>query len=106
MLGYRWRWPLSICAQSISAKLLPTCSSGWARTSSASAAIAIWTPKWLIEKFMAYELPEDLKEEYHVDLTLETRRKILGENAARLYGIDIPAKTAKLKNDAISAAHA
>ena len=55
---------------------------------------------------MAYELPNDLKEEYHVDLTLETKRKILGENAARLYGIDIPAKTAKLKNDAISAAHA
>lgn len=67
---------------------------------------AIWTPKWLIEKFMAYELPHDLKEEYHVDLTVETKRKILGENAARLYGIDIPAKTAKLKNDTISAAHA
>ena len=67
---------------------------------------AIWTPKWLIEKFRAYDLPHDLKEEYRVDLTLETKRKILGENAARLYGIDIPAKTAKLKNDAISAAHA
>ena len=66
---------------------------------------AIWTPKWLIEKFMAYELPDDIKEEYHVDLTLETRRKILGENAARLYGIDIPAQTAKLKEDAIGASH-
>jgi hypothetical protein len=30
---------------------------------------AIWSPKWLIEKFMAYELPDDLKQEYHVDLT-------------------------------------
>jgi uncharacterized protein len=64
---------------------------------------AIWSPKWLIEKFMAYELPDDLKEEYHVDLTLETKRKILGENTARLYGIDIPAKAATLKHDAVGA---
>jgi len=62
---------------------------------------AIWTPKWLIEKFVAYELPEDLKQEYHVDLTLEIKRKILGENAARLYGIDIGAQKAKLSRDAI-----
>jgi uncharacterized protein len=64
---------------------------------------AIWSPKWLIDKFMAFELPDDIKQEYHVDLTLETKRKILGENAARLYGIDIPAQTAKLKSDAIAA---
>jgi uncharacterized protein len=56
-------------------------------------------------KFMAYELPDDIKEEYHVDLTLETRRKILGENAARLYGINFPAQTAKLKSDPIGASH-
>ena len=62
---------------------------------------AIWTSKWLIERFMAYELPDDLKQEYHVDLTLETKRKILGENAARLYGIDIGAQTARLRQDAI-----
>ena len=62
---------------------------------------AIWSPKWLIEKFMAFELPEDLKQEYHVDLTFENKRKILGENTARLYGIDIPAQTAKLSRDAI-----
>ena len=48
---------------------------------------------------MAYELSEDLKQEYHVDLTLEIKRKILGENAARLYGIDIAAQTAKLSRD-------
>ena len=45
---------------------------------------------------MAFELPEDLKQEYHVDLTFEIKRKILGENIARLYGIDIAAQTAKL----------
>jgi predicted TIM-barrel fold metal-dependent hydrolase len=62
---------------------------------------AIWSPKWLIEKFMAYELPEDLKQEYHVDLTFEIKRKILGENAARLYGIDIAAQAARLRRDGI-----
>jgi hypothetical protein len=55
----------------------------------------------LIDKFMAFELPEELKQEYHVDLTLEIKRKILGENAARLYGIDIATQTAKLSRDAI-----
>jgi predicted TIM-barrel fold metal-dependent hydrolase len=63
---------------------------------------AIWSPKWLIEKFMAFELPDDLKQEYHVDLTLETKRKILGENTARLYGIDIEAQSAKLRRDGIA----
>ena len=53
---------------------------------------------------MAYELPEDLKQEYHVDLTLEIKRKILGENAARLYGIDIAAQAAKLGRDGPAAA--
>jgi uncharacterized protein len=66
---------------------------------------AIWSPKWLIEKFMAYELAEDLKQEYHVDLTPEIKRKILGENAARLYGIDIAAQTAKLSQDGIAVGH-
>jgi predicted TIM-barrel fold metal-dependent hydrolase len=62
---------------------------------------AIWSPKWLVDKFMAYEMPEDLKQEYHVDLTLEVKRKILGENAARLYGIDIAKKAEKLGQDPI-----
>ena len=56
----------------------------------------IWQPKWLIEKFMAFEMPEDLKAETGVDLTLEAKRKILGLNAAKLYGIDIEAKKAVL----------
>jgi uncharacterized protein len=50
---------------------------------------------------MAFELPEDLKQEYHVDLTLENKRKILGENTARLYGIDIAAQAAKLSQGGI-----
>jgi predicted TIM-barrel fold metal-dependent hydrolase len=62
---------------------------------------AIWTPKWLIEKFMALELPDDIKAEYGVDLTLDAKRKVLGENAARLYGIDIAAHREKLSQDEI-----
>ena len=62
---------------------------------------AIWTPKWLIEKFMALELPDDIKEEYGVDITPEAKRKVLGENAARLYGIDLSAHREKLSQDEI-----
>ena len=53
---------------------------------------AIWTPRWLVEKFWAFELPEDIKQERGVDLTPEIKEKILGLNAARLYDIDIAAK--------------
>jgi predicted TIM-barrel fold metal-dependent hydrolase len=63
----------------------------------------IWSPKWLIEKLMAFELPDDIKQEYGVDLTMEIKRKILGENAARLYGIDIATQKAKLSQDTIGA---
>ena len=55
---------------------------------------AIWTPRWLVEKFWAFELPEDIKKERGVDLTPEIKEKILGLNAVRLYDIDIAAKKA------------
>jgi hypothetical protein len=60
--------------------------------------------EWIIEKFMAYELPDDLKKDYHADLTPDVKRKILGENAARLYGIDIETQAAKLSRDGIISA--
>lgn len=63
---------------------------------------AIWTPKWLIDKFMAFELPADIKAEFGVDLTDEVKAKVLGGNAATLYGIDIAAQKAKLATDDIS----
>jgi predicted TIM-barrel fold metal-dependent hydrolase len=49
----------------------------------------IWTPDWLVEDLMAFELPEDITRETGAVLDLEAKRKILGLNAARLYGIDI-----------------
>jgi Amidohydrolase len=57
---------------------------------------AIWHPRWIIEDFINFELPADLKQEYGIDLTLAGKRKILGENAARLYGVDIQAHKRKL----------
>ncbi len=53
---------------------------------------AIWTPKWLIDKFMAFEIPDDIAKEFGVELTLENKKKILGGNAAAFYGIDIEAQ--------------
>ncbi len=57
---------------------------------------AIWTPKWLVNRFMEFELPEDVGRETGVSLTLAAKKKILGQNAARLYGIDIEAQKRKL----------
>ncbi len=65
---------------------------------------AIWEPKWLVERLMAFEMPDDLKAEYGAgtEMTMEVKRKILGLNAARLYGIDPDAHMAKVKNDTFS----
>ena len=57
----------------------------------------IWTPKWLIDKFMAFEISEEETKETGSVLTLETKKKILGLNAARLYGVDIEAQKKKIK---------
>jgi predicted TIM-barrel fold metal-dependent hydrolase len=63
---------------------------------------AIWHPKWLIEKFIQFELPKDIASEYKVDFSLETKKKILGLNAAKLYGLDIEGQKKKLAKDAIA----
>ena len=63
---------------------------------------AIWTPRWLIERFVQFELPAEISQETGVELTLETKRKILGLNAARLYGIDVEAQRTKLSADSLA----
>jgi predicted TIM-barrel fold metal-dependent hydrolase len=62
----------------------------------------IWYPHWQLEEFLAFELPEDLKQEYGVDLTPEIKQQIVGGNLARLYGIDPVAKLAAVKDDELS----
>jgi uncharacterized protein len=50
---------------------------------------AIWTPKWLIERFVDFQVPEDMRGEYG-EITTEVKKKILGLNVARLYDIPVP----------------
>jgi predicted TIM-barrel fold metal-dependent hydrolase len=57
-----------------------------------SSDYALWSPKWLIDKFMAFDFPDDIKEKRAVTLTLEDKKKILGLNAAKLYELEVPAK--------------
>ncbi|WP_046469631.1 amidohydrolase family protein [Allosalinactinospora lopnorensis] len=54
---------------------------------------AIWHPKWLVERFVDFQIPGDMQGEYGV-LTADTKRRILGINAARLYDIEVPAEVA------------
>ena len=57
----------------------------------------IWHPQWALEEFWNFELPEDLTTEYgYPPLTEQAKRKILGENLARLHGLDLDAKKTEL----------
>lgn len=51
----------------------------------------IWHPKWLVEQFVDFQIPEDMQSEYGT-LTPDIKRKILGLNAAALYDIEVPAE--------------
>jgi uncharacterized protein len=55
---------------------------------------ALWSPKWLVEQFVDFQYPEDMREEYG-EISVETKKKILGLNAARLYDIPVPAEAAQ-----------
>ena len=57
---------------------------------------ALWKPKSLVEKFMNFQLPEEIVQERGVQLTDAIKAKILGLNAARLYGIDVESKMQQL----------
>jgi len=51
---------------------------------------AIWQPKWLVEKFVDFQIPEEMGWAEYEQLTPDIKRKILGLNAAHLYGIPVP----------------
>jgi hypothetical protein len=53
---------------------------------------ALWSPRWIIEKFVDFQLPDDIREQKGVDLTTDAKRKILGLNAAKLYDLEVPAE--------------
>src|SRR5919109_297561 len=50
---------------------------------------ALWQPKWLIERFVDFQIPDDMTE--YAPLTPDVKRKILGLNAAALYDLEVPA---------------
>ena len=54
-----------------------------------SSDYAIWTPKWLVESFVDFQIPAELSE--YGPLTTEQKKKILGLNAAKLYDLPVPA---------------
>ena len=55
-----------------------------------SSDYALWTPKWLIEKFVDFQIPADMDE--YPALTTDVKKKILGLNAAKMYDLGVPAE--------------
>ena len=51
---------------------------------------AIWEPKWQIEGFVDWEMPDDAELADYPRLGVEGKKKILGLNAAKLYGVEVP----------------
>jgi len=60
----------------------------------------IGPPHWQIEAFQTYTIPEELAAQYHFSrLTPEVKNKIFGENAARIFGIDIAVARQAIEGD-------
>jgi hypothetical protein len=55
-----------------------------------SSDYAIWTPRWLVEAFVDFQIPTDLGE--YAQITTDQKKKILGLNAAKMYDIPVPAE--------------
>ena len=49
----------------------------------------IWTPKWQVEGLVDWDYPDDTFSDFP-RWTTEAKKKVLGLNAAKLYGIDVP----------------
>ena len=52
----------------------------------------IWEPKWQVEGFVDWEMPDREEFSDFPRLTTVGKKKILGLNAAKLYGIEVPAE--------------
>lgn len=63
---------------------------------------ALWEPEWLIEAVMEAEMTPDQRQEFGVELDLDVKKKIMGENAAKLYDIDIERQKEILRGDGVS----
>jgi predicted TIM-barrel fold metal-dependent hydrolase len=52
---------------------------------------AIWEPKWQVEGFAAWNMPDGEEFSDYSPLTNRAKKKIFGLNAARLYDLEVPA---------------
>lgn len=52
---------------------------------------AIWQPKWMVEGFVDYQIPDSITSGDLNPITDQAKKKILGLNAAKLYNLDVPA---------------
>jgi len=65
---------------------------------------SVWwgSPQWLIDAFKAMEIPASMQEQFgYPALTDKVKRRILGENAARLYGVKIKAERCAVPPDSL-----
>jgi hypothetical protein len=54
------------------------------------ADYAIWEPRWQVEGFVDWNMPTDPEYSDYGQLSTQAKKKILGLNAARLYGLPVP----------------
>jgi predicted TIM-barrel fold metal-dependent hydrolase len=60
----------------------------------------IGPPHWQIEAFQTFAIPEEIAAQHgYSQLTPEVKNKIFGENAARIFGIDIAAARQAIEGD-------
>lgn len=65
--------------------------------------VPLWHPQWALQAFWNFQMPQDLTQGYgYPQVTPEIKKKILGENLARLHGIDVEAKKREIANDEFS----
>jgi hypothetical protein len=55
------------------------------------ADYAIWEPRWQVEGFVDWNMPDSEEFSDYAPLSVAAKKKILGLNAARLYDLDVPA---------------
>ena len=66
----------------------------------------IGPPHWQIEAFQTFTIPEQLAAEHgYPQLSAEVKNKIFGENAARIFGIDIAAARQAIEGDLLYKLH-
>ena len=59
---------------------------------------SVWygSPQWQIDAFWRFQIPEDLRRQYgYPELSDDIKRKILGLNGAKLYGLNAASGAAK-----------